>query len=256
MANKKCSFLFMVALVWCAQVHAQRIESAFRSDFDYLDDENLLYRRELVYGINLNTNGGLIGGLMIKHARVISRFMFHSFSLEMVNVKHPKENRVSNLTTGRTFVEEKQNYLFTVRPMYGREIVLFQKAKVQGIQVNWIFAAGPTFGVVAPYLINFRDSQGVIRTQQFNPDVHRRGSIDILGTGSFLESLSQAKIEPGASLKMSVSFEFGAFKTNVTGFETGFMVDQFLNEIVIIPRAENRSLYTSAFLTFYYGFRK
>lgn len=244
---KHILFLIGALLVASTNLYAQF--------YDELDDD-VLYHKEYVYGLNFNTNAGLLGGVSFKHARVITKQMYHSFSIEMVNVKHPKENRVQNYSTGGSYIEGKQNYLFVVRPQYGREILLFQKAKEQGIQVNWISAIGPTLGIVAPYLIEFKDRNGLVRTEQYNPDIHAGQSDNILGTGRFTEALSQAKIEPGISFKSSLSFEFGTFKTNVTGFEAGFMLDAFANEIVIIPRADNRQVYTSAFLTFFYGFRK
>lgn len=233
----------------------KRVESEFSSTRDYGDDEDLLYRREFVYGLNFNTNGGLLGGFTFKHARVISKFMFHSFSLEMVNVKHPKEQRNQNTSSGGSYIYGKTNYLYVIRPQYGREIVLFQKAKVQGIQVNWLTAVGPAIGVAAPYLIDYEYGSTLIRTEQYNPEIHTEAS-NILGTGGFMQSLSRAKIEPGLCFKSSFSFEFGTFKNNVTGFEAGLMLDAFANEIVIIPGAENRQVYSSAFLTFFYGLRK
>jgi len=218
--------------------------------------EDYLYWKEFVYGINFNTNGGLIGGAMFKHARVINERMYHSFSLEIVNVKHPKEERHAARITGNQFIPGKQNYLFMVRPQYGREFVLFKKAEKQGVQVNFIGAVGPTFGVVAPYLIEYQYPNNVVRTEQYDPEKHSSFFGNILGTGSVFRSLSEAEIELGASLKTSFTFEFGTFKTNVTGFEAGFMMDVFPNEIVIIPESNNRSVYTSAFVSLYYGIRK
>lgn len=217
-------------------------------------DEDLIYRRESVYGINFNTNGGLIGGVSFKHARVINKFMYHSFSIEAVNVKHPKESRYQNISTGSSYIAGKSNYLYVLRPQYGRELVLFQKAKEQGIQVNFIPAVGPALGIVAPYLVRYEYLNGRVATEPYDSNIHQLSNI--LGTGSFTESLSQASLVPGLAIKTSVSFEFGTFKNNVTGFEAGFMVDAYTKEIVIMEEAGNRQVYTSAFLTFFYGTRK
>ncbi|MEM1136426.1 MAG: hypothetical protein AAGI07_11355 [Bacteroidota bacterium] len=245
--NRRLLFFFFLVFFFTTSI-------AFAQFYDESDDD-LLYRREFVYGLNFNTNGGLLGGLMFKHARVINKFMFHSFSLEIVNVKHPKEIRTQSPATGSSYVNSKRNYLYVIRPQYGREIVLFQKAKEQGVQVNWITAIGPGIGIVAPYLIDYNYDNDLIRTEQFDSRIHidpRR----ILGTGRFTESLSQAKIQIAGSFKTSLSFEFGTFKNNVTGFEAGFMLDAFTNEIEIIADGNNRSIYSSAFLTFFYGIRK
>ena len=229
--------------------------TAFGQFYNEEEDDDLLYRREFVYGLNFNTNGGLLGGIMFKHARVINKFMFHSFSLEIVNVKHPKESRIQNISTGSSYVPGKRNYLYMVRPQYGREFVLFQKAKEQGVQVNWITAIGPGIGVVSPYLIDYNYDNDLIRTEQYDPNTHRNFD-KILGTGRITESIAKSKIKLGGSFKTSLSFEFGTFKNNVTGFEAGFMMDAFTDQIEIMATSENRSIYTSAFLTFFYGTRK
>ena len=71
-------------------------------------DENYLYKKEFVYGINFNTNGGLIGGANFKYARVINERMYHSFFLEFVAVRDPKEERVTSFISGNNFVPGKQ----------------------------------------------------------------------------------------------------------------------------------------------------
>ncbi|MEM1135518.1 MAG: hypothetical protein AAGI07_06720 [Bacteroidota bacterium] len=219
------------------------------------EDENYLYKKEFTYGINFNTNGGLIGGFNFKYTRVINERMYHSFSIEFVNVKDPKEERVPSFLSGNTFVPGKQNHLYIIRPQYGREIVLFKKAKKQGVQVNWNNAVGPTIGLQAPYLIQYRFPNNIIRTEQFDPAVHENLN-EIVGTGSFFESLGQSVIKPGASLKSSLSFEFGTFKTNVTGFEACFLLDTFFSETRMMYSVPSKQVYTSAFVTLFYGFRK
>ena len=218
-------------------------------------DEDYLYKKEFTYGINFNTNGGLIGGGNFKFTKVINQRMYHSFFLEVVYVKDPKEERINSFVSGNSFVPGKQNHLYIIRPQYGRELVLFKKAKEQGVQVNWNTTAGPTIGLQAPYLINYLYANDDIRTEQFDPAVHN--SFDaIIGTGSFFESIGQSKIIPGASLKSSLSFEFGTFKSNVTGFEAGFMLDTFFNDTRIMYGTRAKRVYTSAFVTLFYGFRK
>ncbi len=218
------------------------------------DEDGFLYRTEFVAGVNFNTNGGLIGGAMFKYAKAITPNRLHSFSLELVNIKHPKERRLQNFNTGGTFIPGKANFLFVARPQYGQELILFKKAREQGVQVNFLAAVGPSIGFVAPYLIEYRYGNGISRIEQYNEAVHTNFQ-EILGTGSFTESLSRSKLALGGAVKTSVSFEFGTFRNNVTGFEAGLQTDIYPNEIVIIPLSENRRIYTSIFLTFFFGIR-
>lgn len=224
--------------------------------------EEILYSREYTAGVNFNTNGGLIGGGMLKHARSISARWYHNFYLEVVNVKHRKEQQVINPFNGSSFSVAKQNHFFTVRPMYGREYVLFKKARDQGVQVNIIAAAGPALGFEVPYHVTIQDQRGTFVSVPYVPvqasprQVSYRGvNADIVGSGSFTDGFSSASILPGISLKMAMSFEFGVIKSNVMGFETGLTLDAYTRRAEILAFAENRSFYPSVFLTFYFGTR-
>ena len=51
------------------------------------------YQSEFTWGINKNTSGGLIGGIVFKKARKLNDRWLETFGLELMNVKHPQEVR-------------------------------------------------------------------------------------------------------------------------------------------------------------------
>ncbi len=213
------------------------------------------YNREFVWGISKNTNSGLIAGLAGKFGRRLSSNEFQTLGLEIVNVKHPKELRRVSRLSGNTFILGKVNYLFSVRPQYGREWILFNKAPQQGVQVTAIFAGGPTLGVVMPYYVQVAEGSRtrVVRAEDsYNNNV--RG--DIIGSGPFLKGIGDSNLQIGANIKASLAFEFGTFKNDVTGFEAGFQLEAFPKEIPLVPSVENRSIYPSAFIMLFYGYRR
>jgi hypothetical protein len=218
------------------------------------DDTDDLYRRETTFGINFATNGGAyLGGFSVKVGLRAGEKSFHHLYLDVANIKHPKELSVSNQRTGRSFVANKSNYLYTIRTMYGREWVLFKKAKQQGVQVNLIAAGGISWGLVTPYLIDYNDGKEI--NVQYNPDKHPElAKID--GYGSLIVGLSRAKLNMGSCFKTGLSFEIGAFRSSVTGIEVGVMVDAFPNKIILMPKTENTNLFQSIYLSIYFGSRK
>ncbi|MCS6834052.1 MAG: hypothetical protein NZ521_10800 [Flammeovirgaceae bacterium] len=227
------------------------------------DASESMYQTELVFGINFNTNGGLIGGGMIKYAQRLKSHpnQYHSFALELVNIKHPKEQISVSPFTGTSFIYGKTNYLFIMRPQYGRELILFKKAREQGIQVNFISAAGISLGIASPYTIRYDDprdpNDNPTEYVQFNPQIHKNPNY-IRDTGGPFKGLNTAKIYPGLNLKASFSFEFGVIKSNVSGFEAGWNLDMFSQKIMMfnIVKPEGRSYYSSIFLTFFFGGRR
>jgi hypothetical protein len=219
-----------------------------------------LHQKEFVYGINFNTNGGLIGGGTIKSSRYLRDSWFRFWALEVVEVKHPKENPLYSSGTGNRFIYGKSNYLFVIRPEIGREYVFFRKAPESGVQVNGIVAAGPSIGLLAPYYIiyDYTVGQGPedYRVEAYNPDTHVDYENRIRGSAAFFTGLGESKIRPGVHVRGGVNFEYGRYREDVTGVEVGFVLEAFTNKMVIIPRAENSQFFPSFYLTLYYGRRK
>ena len=221
------------------------------------DDGNYEYNREFIWGINKNTNGGLIGGFILRNSKAIGPRTFRTIGGEIVNVKHPKEDRKVSRRSGNTFIFGKSNYLYSLRMHYGYDKILFKKAPQQGVQINYGVAAGPTIGIVAPYFIEVfaAGSDGVSR-EQYDPRNPGHNMSNILGTGRLFQGLGKSKIRPGLNAKAAMSFEFGTFKSNVTGFEVGLNAEVFTEKIQLIPAEKNRAFFTSAFLTLFYGTRR
>lgn len=212
------------------------------------------YNHEFIWGINKNSSGGLIGGIVFKKARKLSDRVLETWGLELMNVKHPQEVRRSSQFTGNFFIFGKSNYLYAIRPQYGRDFIFFKKAPQQGVEVKVVLAAGPSIGLVAPYYIERRtDVYNRTRHQPYTPDIPYT---DILGTGSLFEGLSESKIQLGANFKAALNFELGTIKSQVTGFEAGFLVDAYANKVILMPSASNRSVFPTVFFTLFYGSRR
>jgi hypothetical protein len=229
------AFLLILILSIGSQVQAQNSE-----DYEYTD--------EFVWGINKNTRGGLIGGLILKKSILINENQFQTFGLELMNVKHPKETRISNPLNGNSFIWGKENYLYSIRLQYGREHLIFKKASFQGLQIQAILAGGPTIGLVAPYYI--QNSQGV--NEPFDPEKHVDFN-SILGTGNILQGIGESQVKFGLNFKPALSFEFGAFKSNVSGIELGMVFEGFTEEIILVPNSSNDPFFTSCLVALCYG---
>ena len=212
------------------------------------------YNTEFVWGINKNTASGLIGGFIVKHSKAISDNQFRTMGLELVNIKHPNEVRLNSQVTGNFFIWAKEIYMYSIRGQYGREVVLFKKAPQQGIQINAQLAGGPSIGLMTPYYIEI--ASGSFRSEKVPYKAGQYNFEEIYGTGNLFQGLFESDITVGVNVKTSLSFEFGAFKSNVSGVEMGFLVDAYVNTIYIVPAAKNNAVFPTAFITFYYGTRR
>ena len=219
--------------------------SVIAQDFEYFDTE-----REVYWGINKNSWGGLFGGGVLKFSDKISDNMYKTLGFELVNIKHPMESKYSSaIGYGRTFIWGKKNYLFSLRSQYGREMILFSKKDQQGIRINAQLAAGPSIGLKIPYYIKYSRNNRM-EIENFNPNTQTFNNV--IGSASFLEGLDELKIKPGLNIKAAVNFEFSPSKS-VTALEVGFLGDFYPGGVDIMPTARKYSFYPTAFITLFYG---
>ncbi len=217
------------------------------------EDDDGEYYREFVWGINKNTNGGYIGGLNIKFSRQIATNTYRTLGFEMANVKHSKEARFPSFSGG-TFILGKVNYLYALRFSLGMEKVLFKKGPQQGVQINVLGSAGPSIGIIAPYYVEYANSSGNYPyTVPYTPDLNPNG---IYGPGRPLQGIEESGIAPGLHLRTGLSFEFGTFKSNVSGLEIGLMLEGYTKRVNLLSKADANWLYPSAYITLFHGNRR
>lgn len=245
MVNKTMATKPVILLVFCFSIVCiGQVNAQYSGDYDYSNEK--------IWGVTKATNSGLIGGFMFKYAMELKDNAFHGGMIEIVNIKHPQEQRVYS-ESGNTFIWGKQHYLYSIRLSYLRQFTFFKKASQQGVQVSGIIALGPTLGLEAPYYVEVRAGKYTVK-EPYDPNKHQW--IDIVGTGNILQGVGQSTIVPGLNTKAAIAFEFGTFKSNVVGLEVGFQADYFTRKIIIIPTTENYSVFPSAYVTLFYGARR
>ncbi|MBC6399723.1 MAG: hypothetical protein GDA51_11190 [Ekhidna sp.] len=219
-------------------------------------DEEYEYTSEWTWGINKNTNGGLIGGLMLRYSRSAGNDFFETYGLELSNVRHPSEIRYKS-QTGAGFTYGKSHYLYAIRLQYGREKLLYRKSSQQGVQISAMAATGPTIGLEAPYYLSIGD-EGYRQfgpVNNTNPPTYPPPQV-FIGPGRLFQGLGESNVIPGLNIKTSLLFEFGTYRSNVAGVEAGMMIEGYSRKIEIVPSQPNNSVFTSVFFTLFWGSRK
>ncbi len=228
-------------------------------------EEESDYLREFNYGLNFNTYAGLIGGGSLKYAIQKPNGWYDRFFLEVVNIKHHKEARErGNISSWITY---KTNYLFAVRPSYGKERVLFRKSNEEGVQLNANLGVGPSLGILKPYYVlvsnDPRDPTQAV-SMPFDPDDQSQiGKIE--GVGRVTDGFDKLRFIPGAHVRGGLSFEFGRLSHSVVGIEVGFVSEVYSQRIELMSVGTNKAgtngdqdfkapqVFNSLYLTLYYG---
>lgn len=231
--------------------------------------EDPSYRKEMVYGVNFNTQGGLIGGVYFRSSKVLSQDWLRFWSLEGVEVKGQKEEKIIDSYTGGSLVPGKTNYLYVLRPSVGIQRVVFRKAAESGVQVNALASAGPSIGLLMPYYVYYdytlRDGNGNIiagatqdlREAQYDPNIIQ----PIVDRAPLFRGVSEIKPNIGLHLRGALSFEYGRYRDAVAGVETGFLFEVYTKRLEILRANDvsdsklNKQFYPSVYLTIYLGHR-
>jgi len=205
-------------------------------------------------GVNTNTNSGILGGFSF-----IKTLPNHSFiNVDLTNTKDYREFDSPFSYNGKTYVEGKLNYLINFRPEYGRQWALLKQASEGGTSLNGRIATGPTIGIQKPYFVDivYTEAGG----KSIATSVPMAKALDntynksiISGEGSFFSGLSQAKFIPGWHVKTALEFKFETLKQNYLAIETGFIVDYFSQPVEILNQTNPRSVYTTGYVTFFFG---
>jgi hypothetical protein len=232
---KKLLTVFFIVVMSGSYLYAQE------NDYDYTS--------ESIWGINKNSASGLIGGFIFRFSRSVKPNHYRTIGFELINVKHPAESRVIS-RTGNYFIVGKTNHLFAIRGQYGRDIIIYKKAPQQGVQITATGAVGPSIGLEAPYYIEYNQ----FIKEPYDPAIHRIENIT--GSGFIFQGLFQSNLVVGLNIRAGLSFEFGTFKSNVSGFEIGTLFDIYARKINMIPEADNYSVWPTVYITLFYGSRK
>ena len=251
----KLSFIILFLGMITNAVTAQRRSATNKNTpKEVVDEDN--FKSILSFGLTTNTNSGLLGGLMVRKEVAINNNtlhrQFHYYNLEIVSVNHYRESNANVNGNGSSFVYGKQNYLFAIRPQFGREINLFRKSSEGGVNINAIFAGGPTIGVLKPYYVQVAYGRGVTRDEVFDP----AGKQNIVGSGGFFDGLGEAKLVPGINLKAALNFELDAFRQSNISLEVGFLAEAYTQKVNIMALSENRNFFTSGYVTVFFGGKK
>ena len=234
---KKITGIFLVIVLATGVIYGQE------NDYDYTS--------EAIWGITKNSSSGLIGGFIFRFSRSVKPNHYRTIGFELINVKHPAESRVVS-RTGNYFIVGKTNHLFAIRGQYGRDIVIFKKAPQQGVQITATGSVGPSIGLEAPYYVELNQ----FKTEPYDPSNSAHSVDNITASGFIFQGLFESNLVIGLNVRAGLSFEFGTFKSNVSGFEIGMLLDAYARKINMIPEADNYSVWPTVYITLFYGSRK
>ncbi len=222
------------------------------------EQEKIFYRNERTIAFLLNSNGMAAN---FRYAKRIDAFKKTTYEVELANIKHPKEERLSTNTypASGSFVYGKTNLFINLRGGIGLQNEIFRKRDRGGISIRYFYNVGPAIGFLKPiyYKILYYDNNnptgpGIRKIEKFETSNHTSTGY-IEGKASFFKGFDELSVVPGAYGKIGFTFEFSKFDEVFHAIETGIIFDAFLKKMPIMAVENDSRFFFALFVSYRFG---
>ena len=238
-------FLVFFASLCFSQSTMQAIESG--------QDPNVLYRNEMSFGGFIHSRGFGANFMRAKHVTGTRKQLLE---VQLLNLKHPKEIRVSNSTdNSKRFIYGKLNSILLLRAGMGYQTTLFKRADRKSVEIRTSYYIGGNVTFAKPnYILVYRDNSNGIKYQEsvkYNPEIQTIDSIS--GRGPLVDGLAELKIYPALYAKINLSFEYAPFSNKVKAIETGIIFDYYPKALPIMAKNPAENFFVTLYVGFVFG---
>lgn len=221
------------------------------------EEEGVLnFHRQTAFGVQLRNNGY---GAFLELGRSRSPRFTNLYLLEITEIKHPKEEKISNGTIfSNAFVYGKINNFYQAKLGFGQQYVFGQKGNKNGVAVLAIVHGGLSLGLLKPYYIQVQEQQAGAKDVKYDS----RDSIVFLDLGrtiggsGFTRGWNELKMRPGAFMKTALRFDFGRFNENIQALEIGMSVDAYASKIPQMVYVKPQQFFFQGHIALVFGHRK
>ncbi len=242
------SFLFLIILMGSYCVRAQNNQAPV------LDEKKILFRKEYTVGA-LITNRGF--GVNFKYSKQTSGLRKITFNSELAVIKHPQEVRQVNplsASNPKSFAYGKKNNLILLRLGVGSDQLLFDKDEKDGVEIQFIYDAGISLGLIKPIYYDVQDplnSEFVVTIEEKFDPIRQPDPSFIYGTSGFLRGLGETSLIPGLYAKAGLNFDFSREEERIKSIEIGLTLDGFSKKTPIMAVFNNIDINKQTFLCLY-----
>ncbi len=178
------------------------------------------------------------------------------FEIELLNIKHPKEVKVSNnADNSKRFIYGKLNTVFALRAGLGYQTTLFKRADKKSVEIRTAYFIGGNLSFAKPnYILVYRQNAAGTKYQEsvkYDPAIYSIDSIS--GKGPFIDGIGQTKVYPGVYAKVNLSFEYAPYSNLVRAIEVGTIFDYYPKALPIMARNPAENFILTLYIGFVFG---
>lgn len=193
------------------------------------EEGNLSYVKQNGFGIELRTNGY---GVFFEIGRRRSQRWTNTYSIELSEIKHSKEEKTGGSFFTSPFVYGKINNFYQAKLGFGQQYIFGQKGNKNGVAVIGLAQAGFSMGMLKPYYISLSSTGETIK---YDDEPNTFLSYDPNNSAAgFTKGWNEVKLKPGAYVKAALRFDIGRFNESVSAIEIGLSMDAYADKISIM----------------------
>ena len=221
------------------------------------DETRVLYRKELLGGFTLHGNGW---GLFFQHGRHRTARDRRMLGIEVVGMKHPKEVKSFNpyYEDSRGYFYGKVNSMLILRPTYGRKNQITDKIRHTGVEVNTVWAIGPSIGLAKPIYLQIGSPDTFpyefITVERYVPDEH--DVQNIYGRATWFRGVDEMRLHLGGHARFGFNFEYSNQVSGIKGLEVGASIDAYPTVVPIMADLDgvvNKQFFFQFYLSLFFG---
>lgn len=216
-------------------------------------DPNVLYRNEMSFGIFAHSRGFGMNFMRAKHVTGTRKRLLE---IEALNMKHPKEIKISNNTdNSKRFIYGKLNNILLFRGGVGYQTTIFKRSDRKSVEIRTAYFLGGNLTFAKPsYILVYRENATGNKFEEsikYDPEIHTIDSI--AGRGPLLDGLGEMKVYPGLYAKANLSFEYAPFSNKVKAIETGVIFDYYPKALPIMAHNPAENFIITLYVGFVFG---
>jgi hypothetical protein len=233
----------------------QKIAAAIRQE----EEGVLIFRKQTAFGAQLRTNGY---GIFFELGRMKTPRWSDSYSIELTEIKHHKEEKSNNLNGAfnNSFVYGKINNFYAVKLGYGRQYIFGQKGNKNGVAVIGIAEAGLALGLLRPYYVDVQVGNERRAVKYESSDsllfLNNSSTGTILGSSGIGKGWDEIRVKPGAFLKLALRFDFNKYNDKLQAIQIGFSMEGYGEKIPQMAYVKQEQLFFQGHVAFVFGGRK
>jgi hypothetical protein len=216
-------------------------------------DVKMLYKKLIYAGVNVATNGW---GITFNYGWQKNYKYRHVAGFTAANMRHEKEVKTFSpyYEDAKGFYYGKLNSLFSLRPHFGGQAIMFNKLREKGVEISFMWSVGPSLTLIKPVYLEVRKFEGgvqVLRKEQYDPSEHNRENI--YGRAGWFNGFNESKFNVGVFAKAGFFFDFASKHSRVFGVEFGFSADTYFSKIDVMHASPSKFFFPAVYANIMFG---